>query len=144
VCDQSIWVGDKQGKLHVLDNTLTEVKVIEKHTKAVTALSSNGKIVASGDAYRYIFVFDGQTHEELFNCGDHKDKILDLHVGNDDTILSVTHDNAYGVISITGKKMVTQVKAPHGAKAVTNVLLKENTHVITMGADCALRQWALP
>jgi hypothetical protein len=65
VCGSSIWIGDKTGKIHVLDSTLTEVKLIEKHSKAVsgkeavTCLASNGTVVAYGDANRYILVLNG-------------------------------------------------------------------------------------
>lgn len=82
VCGESIWIGDKQGKLHVYDNTLTEVKLIETAAHPISALSSNGKIVAAGNGHRYVFVYDGQTLSEIFNCGEQKDKILDLFISD--------------------------------------------------------------
>jgi hypothetical protein len=36
----------------------------DKHTKAVTVISTNGTLVATGDAYRYFYVWDGASHEE--------------------------------------------------------------------------------
>jgi len=106
ICGAHIWVGDKKGSLHVFDLQLTEVNLIEgKHSKAVTVVASNGKQVASGDAYRYIFVHDGQTLEELFNTGDHKDKILDLFL-TETHLISVTSDMAFGVTVIDDKKML--------------------------------------
>jgi hypothetical protein len=106
ICGAHIWVGDKKGSLHVFDLQLTEVNLIEgKHSKAVTVVASNGKQVASGDAYRYIFVHDGQTFEELFNTGDHKDKILDLFL-TETHLISVTSDMAFGVTVIDDKKML--------------------------------------
>jgi hypothetical protein len=48
------------------------------HSKAVSAITSNGKLVASGDAYRYVFIHDGATHEKVLESGDQKDKILEL------------------------------------------------------------------
>jgi hypothetical protein len=79
LCNDQVWTGDKKGVLRVYTSDFTDIKTIEgKHSKAVTAIASNNKVVASGDAYRYMFVFDGESHEELFSSGDHKDKILDL------------------------------------------------------------------
>lgn len=88
----------------MLDASATEIKAIEgKHSKAVTVIASNGKVVASGDAYRYMHVWDGESHEELFSSGDHKDKILDIFF-SDSHMLSVTHDNAFGVSSLEERK----------------------------------------
>jgi len=82
VCGGHIWIGDKDGKIHILDHSLTEIKLIDdKHKKGISVLASNGKVVASGDCYRYTFVFDGTTHDELFNFGDtHTDKLYDLYL----------------------------------------------------------------
>jgi len=56
--------------------------VIETAAHPISALSSNGKIVAAGNGHRYVFVYDGQTLNEIFNCGEQKDKILDLFVSD--------------------------------------------------------------
>lgn len=78
---QELWVGDKKGKIHVLNNEdYSEVHLFEKHTKAITALAvnSDGTKVASGDAYRYIYVHDAQSKAELHEVNFHKDKIESL------------------------------------------------------------------
>jgi len=78
-CGEHIWVGDKKGDLRIYDHQLTEVKHLAGvHSKAVSAITSNGKLVASGDAYRYVFIHDGATHEKVLENGDQKDKILEL------------------------------------------------------------------
>lgn len=84
ICGDNIWVGDKKGSLFVLDAaSLDEKNKLEnKHSKAVTVISSNATMVASGDAYRYFFVFNNEDHQELFASGDHKDKILDLFMND--------------------------------------------------------------
>ncbi len=128
--------------LRVYTSDLTDIKTIEgKHSKAVTVIASNHKFVASGDAYRYMFVFDGETHDELFSSGDHKDKILDLYL-TETQMVSVTSDMAFGVTSIDEKKFLRQQKLPHEAKAVLKAIVKEG-QIITLGADCALRYWPL-
>jgi WD40 repeat protein len=116
ICGNQIWIGDKKGNLHVFDASVSEIKAIEgKHSKAVTVVASNGKVVASGDAYRYMYVWDGESHEELFSSGDHKDKILDIFF-TETHMLSVTHDNAFGVSSLEDRKFLRQQKMPHGEK----------------------------
>jgi len=142
VCGSQIWVGDKKGNLHILDATATEVKLIEgKHSKAVTVVASNGKVVATGDAYRYIHVWDGESHEAMFSSGDHKDKILDLFF-SETHLLSVTHDNAFGVSSLEEKKFMRQQKLPHLEKQVFSAVFS-NGSIVTLGSDCALRTWSL-
>lgn len=142
ICGSQIWVGDKKGNLHVFDASMTEIKSIEgKHSKAVTVLASNGKVVGSGDAYRYMLVWDGETHEELFSVGDHKDKIMDIFF-TDSHMLSVTHDNAYGVSSLEERKLLRQQKMPHAEKLVFNAIWS-NGSIVTLGGDCALRTWSL-
>lgn len=128
--------------MRVYTSDFTDIKTIEsKHSKAVTVITSNNKVVASGDAYRYMFVFDGESHEELFSSGDHKDKILDLYL-TETHLVSVTSDMAFGVTSIEEKKFLRQQKLPHDAKAVFKAIVKDG-QIITMGADCALRFWSL-
>jgi hypothetical protein len=106
ICGNSIWVGDKKGNLHIFDANLTEIKKIEgKHSKAVTIVASNGKLVASGDAYRYNFVWDGETYEEVFNSGDLKDKILDLYLTKTHMV-ATTLDMAFGVLNLDEKSFL--------------------------------------
>lgn len=62
ICGGNIWVGDKKGSIFVLDAASLDEKHKHenKHSKAVTVISSNAKMVASGDAYRYFFVFNNE------------------------------------------------------------------------------------
>ncbi len=119
VCGAHIWVGDKDGKIHILDHSLTEVKLIEgKHKKAISVMASNGKVVASGDSYRYTFVFDGVTLEELFNFGDtHTDKLYDLYL-TETYLLSVSQNMDFRLTNLDDHKMLKHVKLPHGRKDI--------------------------
>lgn len=61
-----LWVGDKKGVIHVLDasDLSTQKSIIEKkHNHAVSYMttSKDGKLIASGDAYRYMYVFNTET-----------------------------------------------------------------------------------
>jgi len=64
-----LWVGDKKGILHIIDGVeLTQKSTIEKkhnHAISVIKASQDGKFFASGDAYRYIYVFNSETKEEV-------------------------------------------------------------------------------
>jgi len=44
--------------------------VIETAAHPITALASNDIVVVAGNGHRYVFVYDGQSLNELFNCGD--------------------------------------------------------------------------
>ena len=142
ICGNQIWIGDKKGTLHVFDAQVTEVKAIEgQHSKAVTVIASNGKVVASGDAYRYMHVWDAETYEELFKTGDHKDKILDIYL-TESHMFSITHDNQFGVSSLEQRQFLRQHKMPHAEKQVFSAVFV-NGSILTMGYDCALRTWSL-
>lgn len=60
-----VWVGDKKGVIHILDCVeLNQKSCIEKkhnHALSYMTTSLDGKLVASGDSYRYIYVFNAET-----------------------------------------------------------------------------------
>lgn len=107
----------------------------------MTVIASNGKVVASGDAYRYMHVWDAATYEELFKTGDHKDKILDIYL-TASHMLSITHDNQFGVSSIEQRQFLRQHKMPHAEKQVLGAVFAQG-NIVTQGYDCALRTWPL-
>jgi len=77
-----LWVGDKKGLIHILDSgDFSQKALIEKkhnHSISVMAQSKDGKLVASGDSYRYIYIFNAETKEEV-NCFPyHTSKIIGL------------------------------------------------------------------
>jgi hypothetical protein len=57
-----LWVGDKKGILHILDASSFEEKALieKKHNYGISIIktSPDGQLVASGDVYRYIYVFN--------------------------------------------------------------------------------------
>jgi hypothetical protein len=55
-----IWIGDKKGVIHILNEDFSEKEVIEKkhnHSVVTMTISRDGEMIASGDSYRYIYVF---------------------------------------------------------------------------------------
>lgn len=80
--NDEVWVGDKKGIIHVLNcGDLSQKATIEKkHNHSVTILrtSKDGRFVASGDSYRYIYVFNAETKEETHCFTYHTARILSL------------------------------------------------------------------
>lgn len=61
---KELWIGDKKGSLHVLSAAdFSAVHKIDKHTKTVTCItaSPDGSMIASGDGYRYQYVWDASS-----------------------------------------------------------------------------------
>lgn len=70
------------------------------------AMSPDGTQVVSGDAYRYIHLWDAVSKNEIAAIADHKDKILDLAWSEcGQRVLSCTLDEAFGVIEMSTHEM---------------------------------------
>lgn len=114
VCGDNIWVGDKSGSVIVLaaSNFEEKHKFEGAHSKEVAVMTSNSKFVASGDAHRYFIVFSNDDFKEVMKCAEHKDRIMDLYM-NEETLVSVTQHNAFGLSSLADKKFLKEQKFPH-------------------------------
>ena len=74
------------------------------------SVSRDGKLVASGDTYRYIYVFNAETKEEVGCYPFHTAKINHLDFNKDATLLLTTSiDTNVGVVSLASKtkKIIT-------------------------------------
>lgn len=86
-----VWVGDKKGFIHILNGAdLSQKALIEKkhnHNPTVTVMTSSkdGKLVASGDSYHYIYVFNTETKEEVGFFDYHIAKIIGLDFNSSGT-----------------------------------------------------------
>lgn len=49
------------------------------------AVSRDGKLIATGDSYRYIYVFDTETKEEKAVFTYHSSKILEMNFNKEGT-----------------------------------------------------------
>lgn len=102
---KELWIGDKKGGIHVLNaSDFSTVHKIEQHSKAITVItcSLDGTQIASGDGYRYQYVWDAQTREQKGEYGFQKDKITSLNFNKDGTKLASTStDLSFGVVDLT-------------------------------------------
>lgn len=143
VCGSNIWLGDNKGFIYTLDAaSLDEKKKQESHNgKGVKVMSANSKYVASGDAYRYIWIWDNETMEEYFNHGVHKDRIISLDM-NESRMAQTSLNFDYGITDLENKKVIHQAKNPHQERTVENIIIHKD-QVLTSGRDCAFRMWPL-
>lgn len=86
-----LWIGDKKGLLHIIDaSSFSEKTLIEKkhnHGISVIKSSPDGRLVASGDAYRYIYVFNAETKEQVGCYAYHTARITGLQFNKDASLL---------------------------------------------------------
>jgi len=91
----------------VLDNEFKETSAIEKkHSQGVTAMAASpgGQFIASGDNYRYIYVFNAETKEEVACFTHHTAKVTGLVFNPSSTLLAtVSVDQNVGVANLTDK-----------------------------------------
>ena len=139
-----IWIGDKVGKIHIMNHSLVEQQELARHSKGVTCMtrSHDGTKIASGDQYRYIHIWDSASKTETAALGEHKDKIVSLLFSDDDTqLFSLTWDLAYGVTTVADSVM-TQKRNPHDSRQVSHLVAsRDGKTLFTVGTDCAIKVW---
>lgn len=139
-----IWVGDKKGLVHVLAEDFSQKAVIDKkHTQGVSVMtaSRDGKYVASGDTYRYVYVFSTETKEEVACFPYHQARIIGLDFNPAAThLLTVGLDLTVGVgcIADKTKKLVHRPNE----KELTAAAFNDNETFFTAGYDCSIRLWS--
>lgn len=142
--NDEIWVGDKKGTIHILNSgDLSQKTTIEKkHNHSVTVLktSKDGKYVASGDSYRYIYVFNSESKEEAGCFTYHTARIISLDFNHDSTLLlTASLDLSAGVANLTDKSK----KVIHrcNEKELTSAVFDNEGRFYTSGYDCSIRVW---
>ena len=159
IVTDEIWVGDKKGIIHILNSEdFSEKATIEKkhnHSVNVMTVSRDGKLIASGDTYRYIYVFDTESKAEIGCYAYHTSKITHLNFSKDSTLLVTgAIDLNVGIVTLATKaKKIIESKSyytliiktsiePH-QKDLTGAVFDDDNRVITSGYDCAVRIWSL-
>lgn len=142
---QEVWVGDKKGVIHILNaSDFTQKSTIEKkhnHSLSVMTTSRDGKLVASGDAYRYIFVFDAETQQEVGCYPHHTSKVLHLNFSKDCAHLVTTGlDLSVGVVNLQDKTKKLYHRA--NEKELTCAVFDDENRFYSAGYDCSIRIWS--
>lgn len=79
----------------------------KKHQKAVTCISvsNDGTKVASGDAYRYVYIFDTAERKDIGCQAYHQAKVLGVAFSQDgERVATIGNDLTIGVIDVAAKK----------------------------------------
>jgi WD40 repeat protein len=139
-----LWVGDKKGSLHVLDgnNFATKTVIEKKHNHGISSMAASldGKLVASGDSYRYIYVFNTETKEEVGCFPYHSAKVLSLNFSKDSQLLLTTCvDFNMGVANLATKAKIL-IERPNNMD-ITAAVFDDENRLLSTGLDCSIRIW---
>lgn len=140
-----LWVGDKKGLIHILDPAdFSQKGLIEKkhnHGITVMASSKDGKMIASGDGYRYIYVFNTETKNEVACFAYHTSKIIGLDFNQAGThLLTAGLDLTVGVANLADK--TKKVVHRPNEKELTAAIFADGEVFFTAGYDCSIRLWS--
>ena len=123
---------------------MSQKALIEKkhnHPLSIVKSSADGSLVASGDTYRYIYVFNAETKQEVGCFPYHTARITGLDFSADNAkLLTVGLDLTVGVADLTSKKEKT-VHRPN-EKELTAACFDKEGRFFTAGYDCSIRLWS--
>jgi WD40 repeat protein len=141
-----LWVGDKKGMIHILNTgDLTQKTTVEKkHNHPITTMktSRDGKLVASGDNYRYIYVFNAETKDEVGCFTYHTARIISLDFNHDSSALvTASLDLNVGVARLGDK--TKKIIHRSNEKELTAAIFDDEGKFFTAGYDCSIRLWGL-
>lgn len=138
-------VGDKKGVIHFLDAAEPGVekgKIEKKHNHAISALtvSEDGTKLATGDTYRYIYIFDLAERKEIGCQAYHLSKVNALTFNPQGTTLAtVGNDLTLGTIDIAAKQK--KVKKEATEKETKDLVFTSDSALALGGIDCAIRHF---
>lgn len=142
-----ILIGDRRGKLHILDMNLDQKSVMDLHYGEFTImrLSPDGKMVASGDNKKEIYVWDVETKKILVDrYGYHSAKIFDLNWSDDSNyLISGSLDCCVMLWQIDAKKRLKEYQNIDGDQINSVVFIKDHTEFICGGNACTIRDVTL-
>lgn len=140
-----VWIGDKKGLIHILNQEdLSQKSLIEKkhnHAISVMTTSIDGTQVASGDAYRYIYVFKTDTKEESGCFAYHTSKIIGLNFNREGTLLLTAGLDLNVSVANLADKTKKIINRPN-EKELTAITFDEGDRFFTGGYDCSIRLWS--
>ena len=141
-----VLVGDKKGKLHVLDLEFKEKSAPSIHfgEYQVIKLSPDGKLIASGDNQRVILVYEAESKKVVCDrFGFHTGSIFDLDWSSDSKFLASS--------SLDGSVMIWEIETKKRLKNYPNFdvnqingvrFINDNKDVVCAGNSCNLKEIA--
>ena len=141
-----VLVGDKKGKLHILDMDLKEKSSTSVHfvEYQVIKLSPDGKLIASGDNQRYILVYEADTKKVVCDrFGFHTSSVFDLDWTRDSKFLASSGlDGSVMLWEIETKKRIKNYSNFDGNQINGVKFLNDNKDVVCAGQSCNLKEIA--
>ena len=141
-----VLVGDKKGKLHVLDLEFKEKSCPSIHfgEYQVIKLSPDGKLIASGDNQRVILVYEADTKKVVCDrFGFHTGSIFDLDWSGDSKFLaSASLDGSVMLWEIETKKRLKNYPNFDGNQINGVRFINDNKDVVCAGHSCNLKEIA--
>eukprot|EP01102_Stenamoeba_stenopodia_P018587 TRINITY_DN683_c0_g1_i1.p1 TRINITY_DN683_c0_g1~~TRINITY_DN683_c0_g1_i1.p1 ORF type:complete len:603 (+),score=164.15 TRINITY_DN683_c0_g1_i1:90-1898(+) len=147
--ESEVLVGGEDNNIYVYSlsgNNLTQKSKLEGHRGPLTAIeySNDGKLFASADKNRDIFVWDNATKtQKITGWVFHTARINSLAWSPDDSHLaSGALDQNIFIWNISSPSTRIQIKNSHYG-GVNAVFWFDNTTVASAGQDCTVKTWAL-
>ena len=141
-----VLVGDKKGKLHVLDMEFKEKSCPSIHfgEYQVIKLSPDGKFLASGDNQRVILVYEADTKKVVCDrFGFHTGSIFDLDWSGDSKFLaSASLDGSVMLWELETKKRLKNYPNFDGNQINGVRFINDNKDVVCAGHSCNLKEIA--
>ena len=137
-----VLIGDKKGKLHILDMNFEQKSVSDFHFGEFSAmkLSPDGKAIASGDSQKYIKVWDAETKAIINDrCGFHSAKIFDLNWSEDSKFLiSGSLDESVMLWKMENKSRLKNYPCIDGDQINSAVIINANNDFVCGGYSCTI------
>jgi len=141
VGDKDVFIGDRDGILHIFDETFNFVQKMNLHQSEITCLklSNNGNLLATGDNQKFVKVLKVATKELYTDDYEyHKAKIYDLSWSdNDEKLCSGSLDRNVILWDIATKKKV-KIYPDLDNEVVLTVAFFGNSSIFCGGHCCSL------
>ena len=139
-----VLIGDKKGKLHVLDLDLKEKGKNDIHFGEYQSikLSPDGKLIASGDNQRQILVYEADSKKVICDrFGFHTGSVFDLDWTSDSKFLaSASLDGSVMIWEIETKKRVKNYSNFDGNQINQVRFMNDNKDVVCAGQSCNVKE----
>lgn len=143
--ENEILIGDKKGKLHILNNELNEISNKDIHfgEYSIMKISPDNKLIASGDNQRNILIYDSKSKEIVNNrFGFHSAKIFDLDWSSDSKFLvSGSLDCGVMIWNIENKNRVKNLPNVDGDQINSVCFVNNDKSIVCAGGACVISQF---